>query len=118
MVTANAMKLPSEPTLLQTVLMNAPLGQDVERAWAFALFCGLLESNGHQEFLRLAKEKNNDPLALADGLLDFATRRSEMVDHEQALARRLWEFFQVGQSLEPELDERTQPGMMSSVAPD
>ena len=110
------MQLPDEPTLLQTVLLNSPLAEDLERSWAFLLFCGLLESTAHGEFLRLSAEKT-DPLELADALLDFATRRAELVDIKQVLAGRLWQYFQVGQSLEPEpeLDEGTQPGLVSPV---
>lgn len=111
------MELPDEPTLLQTVLVNAPLKEDVERAWAFALFCGLFESNAHADFVRLASEKSGDVVALSDSLLDFATRRAELVDMKQALATRLWTYFQVGQSLEPELDEGTQPGLSVPVEP-
>jgi hypothetical protein len=113
------MQLPDEPTLLQTVLVNAPLSEDVERSWAFLLFCGLLESSGHDDFVRLVGEKAGDAVALADVLLDFATRRAEMVDPNQVLATRLWQYFQVGQSLEPEpeLDEGTQPGLASPVEP-
>jgi hypothetical protein len=105
------MELPEEPTLLQTVLVNAPLAEDLERSWAFALFCGLFESSAHAEFIKLAGEKSGDVMGLADALLDFATRRSELVDRKSALAARLWQYFQVGQSLEPELDEGTQPGL-------
>jgi hypothetical protein len=105
------MTLPEEPTLLQTVLVNAPLKDDPERTWAFALFCGLFESNAHDDFIRLAKEKADDGIALADSLLDFATRRAEILDAKETLAKRLWTYFQVGQSLEPELDEGTQPGL-------
>lgn len=105
------MTLPEEPTLLQTVLVSAPLNDDPERAWAFALFCGLFESSAHADFIRLAKEKPDDAVALAESLLDFATRRAELVDANEALAKRLWQYFQVGQSLEPELDEGTQPGL-------
>lgn len=108
------MQLPEEPTLLQTVLVTAPL-EDVERAWAFTLFCGLLESTAHDDFIRLATDKLDDPVGLADALLDFATRRAELVDLKQVLAARLWQYFQVGQSLEPELDEGTQPGLVSPV---
>lgn len=108
------MQLPDEPTLLQTVLVTAPLVEDVERSWAFVVFCGLCESSAHADFVRLAKEKP-DALALADALLDFATRRAELVDKDQALASRLWQYFQVGQSLEPELDEGTQPGLTLPV---
>ncbi len=111
------MQFIEEPTLLQTALMNAHLEDDVELAWAFSLFCGLLESNAHEHFVRLATENVNEPLALADALLDFATRRAELVDKRQALARRLWQYFQVGHSLEPELDEGTQPGMPSPIEP-
>ena len=105
------MTLPEEPTLLQTMLVNAPLKDDPERAWAFALFCGLFESSGHDEFIRLAKEKPDDVVALSEALLDFATRRAELLDAKEILAKRLWQYFQVGQSLEPELDEGTQPGL-------
>jgi len=111
------MHLPVDPTLLQTVLVTAPLVEDVERTWAFALFCGLFESSAHADFIRLAKEKPADPLALADALLDFATRRAELVDAGEALASRLWQYFQVGQSLQPELDEGTQPGLTLPVDP-
>lgn len=111
------MQLPDEPTLLQTVLVNAPLAEDLERSWAFVLFCGLFESSAHADFVRLAGEKAGDPVALADALLDFATRRAELVDLKQALAARLWQYFQVGQSLEPELDEGTQPGLTVPVDP-
>ena len=109
------MQLPDEPTLLQTVLVTAPLGDDVERAWAFGLFCGLFQSSAHADFVRLAKEKAGDEMALADALLDFATPRAELVDRKQALADRLWQYFQVGQSLEPEPDEGTQPGLTVPV---
>lgn len=105
------MTLPEEPTLLQTVLVSAPLKDDPERAWAFVLFCGLFESSAHDDFIRLAKEKADDAMALADSLLDFVTRRAELVDAKETLAKRLWQYFQVGQSLEPELDEGTQPGL-------
>lgn len=105
------MQLPSEPTLLQTVLVTAPLGDDLERAWAFALFCGLFESSARAEFVRLATEKAGDELALAEALVDLATPRAELVDRQQALADRLWQYFQVGKSLEPEPDEGTQPGL-------
>ena len=54
-------------------------------------------------------------MALADALLDFATRRAELVDLREALATRLWQYFQVGQSLEPEFDEGTQPGLTLPV---
>ncbi len=109
------MQLPDEPTLLQTVLVTAPLGDDVERAWAFALFCGLFESNAHNDFVRLATEKAGDALALADAVLDIATPRAELVDRQQELADRLWQYFQVGKSLEPEPDEGTQPGLTLPV---
>ena len=105
------MTLPEEPTLLQTVLASAPVKDDPERAWAFVLFCGLFESSAHADFVRLAKEKPDDVVALADSLLDFATRRAELLDAKETLAKRLWQYFQVGQSLEPELDEGTQPGL-------
>ena len=111
------MQLPDEPTLLQTVLVHAPLAEDVERAWAFVIFCGLLEPAKHAEFIRLVGEKSGDVLALADSLLDFATRRAELVDIKQQLAGRLWQYFQVGQSLEPELDEGTQPGLTLPTDP-
>ncbi len=111
------MQLPDDPSLLQTVLVHAPLTEDVERSWAFLLFCGVCESTAHADFIRLAKEKPGDPVALADALLDFATRRAELVDLKEALATRLWQYFQVGQSLEPELDEGTQPGLTLPVDP-
>ena len=118
------MQLPDEPTLLQTVLVNSPLPEDAERTWAFLLFCGLLDSKKHDDFMHLAGTKADDVLALADELLDFATQRAELLDVDQALALRLWQYFQVGQSLEPEarpagpLDEGTQPGMTSPLMPD
>lgn len=111
------MELPDEPTLLQTVLVNAPLKEDLERSWAFALFCGLFESNAHADFIRLAGEKADDVMALADALLDVATARAELVDRKQALATRLWQYFQVGRSLEPEPDEGTQPGLTVPIEP-
>lgn len=111
------MELPDEPTLLQTVLVHAPLAEDVERAWAFLVFCGLLESKAHGDFVRLAAEKAGDALALAEALLDVATRRAELVDTKQELAERLWQYFQVGQSLEPERDEGTQPGLTLPTDP-
>lgn len=110
------MQLPEEPTLLQTVLVFAPLTQDVERSWAFLVFCGLLETSAHDEFVRRAGEKAADPVALADDLLDFATRRAETMDPRSELASRLWQYFEVGQSLQPEIDEGTQPGVQSPVA--
>ncbi len=109
------MQLPEEPTLLQTVLVTSPLGDDVELAWAFALFCGLFESKAHDDFVRLATEKAGDALAMADALLDVATARGELVDRDQGLADRLWQYFQVGKSLEPEPDEGTQPGLTLPV---
>lgn len=110
------MQLPSEPTLLQTALVTSPLKDDVERAWAFLLFCGLIESKAHGDFIRLADESGDDVVALSDALLDFVTQRAELLDVEQVLAQRLWQYFQVGQSLEPEarlgeVDEGTQPGI-------
>jgi hypothetical protein len=49
-------------------------------------------------------------------LLEFATRRAELVDAGAATAKRLWQYFEVGQSLEPEktideIEEGTQPGV-------
>ena len=111
------MQLPPEPTLLQTVLVTSPLKEDPERAWAFLLFCGLMDSKSHADFIRLAGEHTDDVVALSDGLLDFATQRAELLDEQQSLALRLWQYFQVGQSLEPEpvlgaeTDEGTQPGI-------
>jgi len=110
------MQLPEEPTLLQSVMVHAPLSEDLERAWAFLLFCGVLESKGHDDFVRLATEKQGEPLALADELLDLATRRAETMDPRGDLATRLWQYFEVGQSLQPELDEGTQPGLQSPIA--
>lgn len=110
------MQLPREPTLLQTALVTSPLPEDVELAWAFLLFCGLLDSTGHDEFVRLAAEKG-DVVELSDVLLDLATPRAELLDVDQVLAARLWQYFQVGRSLEPEPhlgegpDEGTQPGI-------
>lgn len=103
------MQLPDDPTLLQTVLASSPLGE-VERTWAFLVFCGLLEPSAHDEFVRLANDIT-DPVELADALLDVATRRAELLDKREELAQRLWQYFQVGQSLEPERDEGTQPGI-------
>ncbi|MGV3619829.1 MAG: hypothetical protein ACO1OB_03370 [Archangium sp.] len=103
------MQLPDDPTLLQTVLATSPLSE-VERTWAFLVFCGLVEPASHDEFIRLAAE-HTDPLQLADALLDLATRRAELLDKREALAQRLWQYFQVGQSLEPEREEGTQPGI-------
>lgn len=111
------MDLPDEPTLLQTVLANAPLAEDPQRAWAFMIFCGLLDTTAHADFVRLAGEKAGDPLALADALLDAATARAELVDRRQELALRLWQYFQVGQSLEPEREEGTNPGVTSPGEP-
>lgn len=105
------MQLPEEPTLLQTVLVYAPLAQDLERSWAFLIFSGVLETKAHDDFLRLATPKVNEPVSLADDLLDFATRRAETMDPRQELAARLWQYFEVGQSLAPEVDEGTQPGI-------
>lgn len=105
------MQLPDEPTLLQTVLAYAPLTQDLERSWAFLVFSGVLETTSHDDFVRLAAPKANDPVSLADDLLDFATRRAETVDRNQELAARLWQYFEVGQTLAPEVDEGTQPGI-------
>ncbi|MFZ5441121.1 MAG: hypothetical protein ACOZQL_14020 [Myxococcota bacterium] len=115
------MQLPREPTLLQSTLVTSSL-DDVERAWAFQLFCGLLESRAHDEFVRLAGEHRADVVALSDALLDFATQRAELLDVESVLAQRLWQYFQVGQSLLPdrrlgeELDEGTQPGISVAAA--
>ena len=103
------MQLPDDPTLLQTVLAASPLNE-VERTWAFLVFCGLVEPGAHDEFIRLAGE-HTDPVALADALLDMATRRAELLDKREELAQRLWQYFQVGQSLEPEREEGTQPGI-------
>ncbi len=105
------MQLPDDPTLLQTALVTAPLAQEVERTWAFLVFCGLLEPSAHDDFVRLAAEHAGNALELADGLLDFATRRAELLDKREDLAQRLWQYFQVGQSLEPEREEGTQPGI-------
>lgn len=104
------MQLPDDPTLLQTVLAASPLAE-VERTWAFLVFCGLLEPTAHDEFTRLAHEHAGDPMQLADALLDVATRRAELLDKRETLAQRLWQYFQVGQSLEPEREEGTQPGI-------
>ena len=112
------MQLPSEPTLLQTALAVAQTADDVEQTWAFLVFCGLVESRVHDEFVRLANEFA-DVVPLSEGLLDAATRRAELIDHGQVLAARLWQYFQVGRSLMPELelgvdaDAGTQPGISS-----
>lgn len=116
------MQLPPEPTLLQTSLVTSPLTEDVELAWAFQLFCGLLESRAHADFLRAATEKAGDVVALSDALLDFATPRAELLDTDAVLAQRLWQYFQVGRSLEPDralgedADEGTQPGISAAAA--
>lgn len=111
------MQLPEDATLLQTVLVYAPLTQDLERAWAFLVFAGVLETKAHDDFLRLAAPKAADPVSLADDLLDFATRRAETMDQGQELAARLWQYFEIGQTLEPERDEGTQPGI-EAILPD
>lgn len=112
---------PDAPTLLQTTLRCAPVVEDVERAWAFLLFCGVLDSRAHDTFVAAAAGGTGDGAALADQLLDFATQRAELLDPADALALRLWQYFQVGQSLQPERplgtdpDEGTQPGVTSLV---
>ncbi len=119
------MQLPDEPTLLQTTLVTSPLKEDTERAWAFLIFCGLMDSKAHGDFIRLAGEAGDDVVALSDSLLDFATQRAELLDVGQRLAKRLWQYFEVGQSLAPEreigandLDEGTQPGISGPVTLD
>lgn len=110
-----------EKTLLQTALKMCPISDDPERAWAFLVFCGLVETRAHADFIRLANEQSGKITALGDSLLDFVTRRAEMVDPGSALAQKLWTYFQVGSSLEPEpqlgaeMDEGTQPGITGPV---
>lgn len=110
-----------EKTLLQTALTMCPISDDPERAWAFLVFCGLVETRAHADFIRLANEQSGKITALGDSLLDFVTRRAEMVDPGSALAQKLWTYFQVGSSLEPEpqlgaeMDEGTQPGITGPV---
>lgn len=105
-----------ESTLLQSCLELCPL-DDAERAWAFMVFSGLLETKHHAEFVKHVAEKDGDLVALGEALLDFATRRGELVDPSGNTAKRLWQYFEVGQSLEPEkqvgseVDEGTQPGI-------
>jgi hypothetical protein len=111
------MQSADEKTLLQTALKMCPVHEDPERAWAFLVFCGLVETRAHADFLRLASERSGQITALGDSLLDFVTRRAELVDPGSALAQKLWTYFQVGSSLEPEpqlgadMDEGTQPGI-------
>lgn len=111
--------LPSEPTLLQTALAVARATHDVEHAWAFLVFCGLVEGSAHDDFVRLWAEHGENVVALSELLLDAATQRAELLDHGQLLAARLWQYFLVGSSLMPELelgvdaDAGTQPGISS-----
>jgi hypothetical protein len=104
-----------ESTLLQTCVELCPF-DDAERAWAFLVFCGLIETKAHAEFIRVVVEKDGDLVKLGEALLEFATKRAELVDPGAATARRLWQYFEVGQSLEPEKtlgenEEGTQPGV-------
>jgi hypothetical protein len=95
------MELPDEPTLLQAALMASQPQVDVERSWAFLLFCGVLESSAHDVYVQLVREKGDDVLKLADALLDYAKPRGELVDVRRLHSQRLWQYFQVGQSLAP-----------------
>lgn len=107
------MSLPEEPTLLQTALTHSRYTEDAERAWAFLVFAGLVERSAHAAFVSAVAEKLDDVMGLSDSLLDHATRRAEMLDVDQGCARKLWEYFQVGQTLVPEHEEEgTQPGIL------
>ncbi len=99
------MELVEEQTLLQTALQVSPL-HDAELSWAFLVYCGLLETGARDEYLDALAECT--PETLADALLDFASRRAELLDKRGALAARLWEYFQLGRSLQPEAE--TNPG--------
>jgi hypothetical protein len=116
------MQRPEDPTLLQSTLLAAPLSADVERSWAFLVYCGVIDPSVHEHFISLAAQ--HDATALADAVLDHATPRAELLDHGHVLATRLWQFFEVGQSLMPEttrlereLDDatKTQPGVSGPV---
>lgn len=108
------MSLPEEPTLLQTALTHSRYTEDAERAWAFLVFAGLVESSAHASFLGAVAEKLDDVVGLADSLLDHATRRAELLDVDQSCAARLWQYFEVGQTLEPDAEEEgTQPGVIA-----
>lgn len=115
------MQSTDDKTLLQTALKLCPISEDPERAWAFLVFCGLVETRAHADFIRLAGEQSGQLTPLGDSLLDFVTRRAELVDPGSALAQKLWTYFQVGSSLEPdtqlgaEMDEGTQPGITGPV---
>lgn len=103
-----------ESTLLQTCVELCPF-DDAERAWAFLVFCGLIETKAHAEFIRVVIEKDGDLVKLGEALLEYATKRAELVDPGATTAKRLWQYFEVGQSLEPEKtvepEEGTQPGV-------
>lgn len=106
------------PTLLQTCLAIARGADDAEQAWAFLVFCGLLETSAHDEFIALFGAQP-DVSTLAESLLDSATQRAELLDARRSLSARLWQYFQVGSSLVPEQelgfdsDAGTQPGISS-----
>lgn len=110
------MQLPDDPTLLQSILSVSPL-HDAELTWAFAVFCGVLEPRAHDDFIAAVAECTPD--TLADACLDFATRRAELLDARALLAGRLWQYFLVGQSLQPEAPEaKTNPeGVAAPVTP-
>lgn len=106
------MQLPDDPTLLQTIFSIAPL-QEPELTWAFAVFCGVLEPAAHDEFVAAVSECTPD--TLADACLDFATARAELLDARALLAGRLWQYFLVGQSLQPEAPEaKTNPELAAA----
>lgn len=109
------MQLPDDPTLLQTIFSVAPL-EDAELTWAFAVFSGVLETRAHDEFIAAVAEAT--PETLADACLDFATARAELLDARAILAGRLWQYFTVGQSLQPEAPEaKTNPEGVAAPAP-
>ena len=101
--------------MLQTCVELCPF-DDAERAWAFLIFSGLLETKTHAEFIRIVAEQDGDLVKLGEALLELATKRAELIDPNGETARRLWQYFEVGQSLEPATvrdasDEGTQPGV-------
>jgi hypothetical protein len=107
------MSLPEEPTLLQTALFHSRYTEDAGRAWAFLVFSGLLDSASYAAFSDAVARALDDVAGLADALLDHATRRAELLDVDEGCARRLWQYFEVGQTLEPDAeDEGTQPGVV------
>lgn len=99
------------PTLLQTTIAASGYAQDLELAWSYLLFCGVLESPAREAFVEAVKDKGEHPAAVAEALLDFATQRAELLDGNGALAARLRQYFALGGTLEPETeDEATLPG--------